>query len=53
MKKITPEYVDKAFEQFENQIIFKIEQGKNQQLNELKYMTESLKNKVDVMSKEA
>jgi hypothetical protein len=37
MKKITPEYVEKALEQYENQILFKIEQGKNQAMNELKF----------------
>ena len=37
MKKITPEYVDKALEQYETQIMFKIDQGKNQALNELKF----------------
>jgi hypothetical protein len=37
MKKITPEYVEKALEQYENQIVFKIEQGKNQAMNELKF----------------
>jgi len=33
MKKITPEYVEKALEQFENQILFKVDQGKNQSLS--------------------
>ncbi len=33
MKKITPEYVDKALEQHENQILFKIDQSKNQSIN--------------------
>ncbi len=37
MKKITPEYVEKALEQYETQILFKIEQGKNQAMNELKF----------------
>jgi hypothetical protein len=52
MKKITPEYVDKALEQFENQIIFKIDQGKNQALNELKFQQEHLKAKVEALSHE-
>ena len=52
MKKITPEYVDKALEQYENQIMFKIDQGKNQALNELKFQFENVKAKLENLSHE-
>ncbi len=52
MKKITPEYVDKALEQYENQIMFKIDQGKNQALNELKFQLENAKAKLENLSHE-
>lgn len=52
MKKITPEYVDKALEQYENQIMFKIDQGKNQALNELKFQLENTKAKLENLSHE-
>jgi len=51
MKKITPEYVEKALEQFESKIIFKVDQGKNQSLTELKFQSDNLKSKLDNLSR--
>ena len=37
LKKITPDYVDKALEQMESKIHNDIKNNKNQQMNELKF----------------
>jgi hypothetical protein len=46
MKKITPEYVEKALEQYETKILFKVDQGRNQSINELKFQAENTKSKL-------
>ena len=45
LKKITPEYVEKALEQLENKIHNDISNNKSQQLNELKFNIENQKAK--------
>lgn len=47
VKKITPEYVEKALEQFEGKILNDIANNKNQQLNEIKFNMETLKAKIE------
>jgi hypothetical protein len=43
LKKITPEYVEKALEQMEAKIHSDIANNKNQQLNELKFALDTQK----------
>lgn len=47
LKKITPEYVEKALEQLENKIHNDIANNKSQQLNELKFNIENQKAKLE------
>ena len=51
MKKVTPEYVEKALEQFESRIHNDIRNNKNQELNEIKFNLETYKNKLDSLTK--
>ena len=47
LKRITPEYVDKALEQQASKIVNDIANNKNQQLNEVKFGIETLKAKME------
>ena len=50
-KKITPEYVERAFKQFEGKIMNDIANNKNQQMNELKFNIETNKAKLEGISR--
>ena len=50
-KKITPEYVEKALEQFQGKILNDIANNKNQQLNELKFNIETNKAKLEAINR--
>lgn len=52
MKKITPEYVDKAIDQLESKIHNDIKNNKNQEMNELKFNLETVKNKIDSLTRD-
>ena len=52
LKKITPEYVQKAMEQLEAKIHNDIRNNKNQELNELKFNLETVKSKLDSLSRD-
>lgn len=47
LKKITPEYVEKALEQSQAKILSDIANNKSQQLNELKFTIETLKARLE------
>lgn len=50
-KKITPEYVEKALEQFQGKILNEINNNKNQQLNEIKFNVETNKARLEQMNR--
>lgn len=52
MKKITPEYVERAMEQLEAKIHNDIKNNKNQELNELKFNLETVKSKLESLSRD-
>ena len=52
MKKITPDYVDKALEQMESKIHNDIKNNKNQQMNELKFNLETLKTQLGALQRD-
>lgn len=52
MKKITPEYVDKAIDQLESKIHNDIKNNKNQEMNELKFNLETVKSKIDSLTRD-
>lgn len=52
LKKVTPDYVQKAIEQLESKIHNDIKNNKNQELNELKFNLETLKSKLDALNRD-
>jgi multidrug resistance efflux pump len=51
LKKITPEYVEKALEQMEAKIHSDIANNRSQQLNELKFSLETQKARLETVSR--
>ena len=52
LKKITPDYVEKALEQLEAKIHNDVKNNKNQQMNELKFNLETVKARVDSVQRD-
>lgn len=50
-KKITPEYVEKALDQFQGKILSDIANNKNQQLNEVKFNIETNKARLEAIGR--
>jgi len=52
LKKVTPDYVDKACEQLEAKVHNDIKNNRNQDLNEVKFNIETMKNKFEGFNKD-